>query len=107
MRATATPFLHSTAGMVLTLASLARKEMKPSLKLITARMYAQAGLIAGLCSAGIVGFIVSGEKKQYAQTSLHIRQFDEALARDKAEQIKLGLLPAETAAPAMRGTERE
>lgn len=93
--------------MVLTLASLARKEMKPSLKVITARMYAQAGLIAGLCSAGIIGVVMSGEKKQYAQTSLHIRQFDEALARDKAEQIKLGLLPADPVPAVKQGTERE
>ncbi len=41
-----------------------KKDMKPSLKLIHARLVAQAGVIAGICAAGVIGYVYHDDTKK-------------------------------------------
>jgi hypothetical protein len=47
-----------------TLRSLHKKNMPASLKVIQARLVAQAGVIVGICGAGVASFVLHDTKKK-------------------------------------------
>ncbi len=55
-----------------------KKGMKPSLKLIHARLVAQAGVIAGICAAGVASYVLHDGKPK--QQGIVIREMTEFVA---------------------------
>ena len=51
------------------------RKMPVALKVITARMYAQAGVVLAVCTAGLVTYLGQEEKSGPSQSSVQMREY--------------------------------